>query len=79
MFHYSKFQILMPEFLEQMLSVTCGMGNMGLHEIYLGLCYRCNFIWVSAFLFLIDINFIWLLFFSIYIFWDYFNRWKNFL
>ena len=79
MFHYSESQILMPGFLEQILSITSGMGNLALHGIYLGLYYRRNFLWVSALLFLIDINFIWLLFFSIYLFWDYFNRWKNFL
>ena len=69
----------MPGFIEQILSITCSMGNMGLHGIYLGLYYRRNFIWVSTFLLLIDINFIWLLFFSIYIFEIYFDKWKNFL
>jgi len=75
----SMYQLLIPGILEQMLSITCGMGNMGLNGIYLGLYYRRNFIWFSTFLFFINVNFIWLLFFSIYIFWWYFNRWKNLL
>ena len=69
----------MPGYLERMLSKTSGMGNMGLNGIYLGLYYRRNFIGASALLVLMNINFIWILFFSIYLFFIYFNKWKKFL
>jgi len=73
------FQLLIPGFIERMLSSTCNMGNMGINGIYLGLYYRRNFIWGSTLLFFINVNFIWLLFFSIYIFWWYFNKWEKIL
>lgn len=72
-------QLLIPGMIERLLSETCSMGNMGLNGVYLGLYYRRNFIWVSTSLLLINVNCVWLLLFSIYIFWSYFNKWKKFI
>ena len=72
------FQLLVPGYLEDMLSMTTSNGNMGLNGIYLGFYYRRNFVWFSGLLLFFHVNFLTVLLFSFFGFWLYFNKWNKF-